>query len=366
MNFIRLVKTPRFDPPPKKPKKPHPSNETRISFIFTITTDFSTFASNADVSCQLVDTEGVVWERIVQWHDADREVKVEFPVPKTFKQGTLLLQPRTVVSVNRQGDFLSRYLGTPSTHLVSLETQPFTISDLSRQDTVHRTFLLPSGTLRIAEQTGETIIRHVWDAGIIFSALIAYNSLPSLPDELRQFVAETWSPRTRVLELGSGVGILGLSLAAQFPQVRVTLTDLPDAESLVRENISLNTAVFAHLAWTTQFRALDWEARPFPEWTQQEKFDVVVMADVTYNAATFIPLVETLVRVVKPETKVLCCGKRRHAEEMGFWRIVKERGIRVDKQLVYAMDLDGNFNVPRSEGNTYSEQVVDFICMSMA
>jgi len=377
MNFIRLVKTPRLDlPSQKKPlkKKSSLANVPHISFIFTLTTDFSTFASNAEVSCQLVSTSehAEAHEQVVQWHDTDREVKVEIPLSTQFKQGMLILRPCTsTLLVGEPEEFLTRYLGTKSSHIVSLQTHSFNISHLERQDTVHRTFSLPSGELIcIAEQTGETIIRHIWDAGIILSALLVYSSLPSLPSELRTFVSDTCplNKTFRVLELGAGVGILGISLATMFPQAEVILTDLLDAGVLITENICINTNRFPHLASRVQFRELDWEKRPFPRWTEEEHFDVIVMADVTYNTATFVPLADTLVQLLRGGSKgakVICCGKRRHAEEMGFWRIVKERGITLDKSLAYALDLEGKFTTYK-EGEAHTRQVVDFICMSLS
>jgi hypothetical protein len=375
MNFIRFVKTPRLDLPSKKKdnvkKKSTVLNGPRLSFILTITTDFSPFPSHGEISCQLISSRSAtaVLEHIVEWRDTDREVKVELPVPSNFHQGKLILRPLHLPS-SPEAEFLSRYIGGRTSHIVGVETQSFTITQLARQDTVYRTFTLSTGPLRIAEQAGETIIRHVWDAGIILSAMFTYHSLLSLPAELRELISGVMGNRhttpVRVLELGSGVGILGISLAATFPHLRVTMTDLADAESLIADNIILNSDQFPTLHHHVSFRELDWETRPFPEWTVQDRFEVIVMADVTYNTATFAPLagtLEHLLRTGSKGAKVVCCGKRRHDEEEEFWRIIKNMGFKLDKRVVFSMDLEGNFRL--CEEKKDGEQVVDFICISM-
>ena len=225
--------------------------------------------------------------------------------------------------------------------------------------------------MRIAEQAGETIIRHVWDAGIILSAATSCNPLSSLPSELQSFVEATFqtSRRLNILELGTGVGILGISIGTTFPDAKVVMSDLVDAQALVEQNIRLNVPHHSRLKSNALFRVLDWELRPFPSWTVAEQFDLIVMADVTYNTATFAALADTLEYLLRNGSqgaKVICCGKRRHDEEEGFWRIVSERGFILDRRVILAIDLDGQLRHCEDGGKKDGEQLVDFISMSLA
>jgi len=45
----------------------------------------------------------------------------------------------------------------------------------------------------------------------------------------------------RVLELGSGTGVLGLTFAIQNPDCQVYLSDLEEAKPIIENNISLNS-----------------------------------------------------------------------------------------------------------------------------
>jgi len=373
MNFIRFVKTPRLDVRSKS--KPNAKAATKIangnqlSMILNITTDFSLFASSIELRCQFISSnDTVLQEKQVPWMEYDREVRVELSVPSTVKEGRVVIKPVKSPNSNSDSNFLSTFLGGETAHIVSVETSLFSLAAFSRNDTVYRTFYLPSGPLRIAEQSGETIIRHVWDAGIILSAALICNPPSALPRPLQPFITAVMprSGKLKVLEVGCGVGILGVSIAAAFPQSQVVMTDLSDAQSLVEENIHLNSAKFPHLKQNAAFRALDWEMEIYPEWTVTDRYDLIVMADVTYNTATFIPLVKTLQHLLRNGSrgsKVICCGKQRHDEEEGFWRLVAESGFMIDSRIIFGMDLEGNFRHCISEEKEYGEQLIDFVCM---
>jgi ubiquinone/menaquinone biosynthesis C-methylase UbiE len=371
MNFVRFVKTPRIGTATTTKKSNvkidfKNSSKSQLSMILTITTDFSPFAGSAELSCQLVSPDdSVLIEQRVQWTDTLRDIKVDIPVPSGLKEGRVVVT--SITSVHET--FLTRFLGGQANHIVGVKTASFPLNASRRHDTVYRNFKLPQGPLPIAEQAGETIIRHVWDAGIILSAAISYNSISFLPDELQQFLFPIFSQRpTRVLELGTGVGILGISISAAYPNAKVVMTDLSDAQPLVDENLSLNVPHYPQIKHNTSFRTLDWEERPFPEWTILEKFDLIAMADVTYNTATFVALADTLEHLLRTGSKggkVLCCGKRRHDEEEEFWRIVHERGFEVHQRVIFVIDLEGNMRHCRDGIKKDGEQLIDFIMVSL-
>jgi predicted nicotinamide N-methyase len=91
---------------------------------------------------------------------------------------------------------------------------------------------------------------------------------------------------TGVLELGTGCGIVGMTLAALIPNSHVTLTDLPEARDIVSRNISSLAAELRNDS-TIRFEELDWDAE-LPAWyaASQERVrtELVLASDCTYNS----------------------------------------------------------------------------------
>lgn len=88
------------------------------------------------------------------------------------------------------------------------------------------------------------------------------------------------SVRWRVLELGTGCGIVGISLAQGFGSAgrpHFVLTDLPEAQDIVERNIKAMPVIEKS---TIEFRTLDWDEE-LPD--DIGYFDVVLAADCTYN-----------------------------------------------------------------------------------
>lgn len=88
--------------------------------------------------------------------------------------------------------------------------------------------------------------------------------------------------KLRVLELGTGCGIVGIALAQVFPEVDVLLTDLPEADEIVDRNLKqVTTAEGSSL----RFEAFDWDDE-LPVDVQASSghaLDLVLAADCTYN-----------------------------------------------------------------------------------
>lgn len=392
MNFIRFVKTPRITttPQPKKSPSKQSSNakgktssqpQLHLTCIVTITSDFSPFAGSAKFACRLTSSEIThVCEEIIYWNPGDREIKVDLPLPSNFTSGFLKLWPLPLSELSLwplPTDFIGEFKGDLTTHIVGLESRQLTTGSVTGSDTVVRTFCVPGdvkpGHVELTEQAGETIIRHIWDAGLILSALIANHSIPSFPalQDLTDSVFSSFAGKrdVKILEVGCGVGILGIITAICFPQCQVVMTDLMDAESFVNRNINQNLLEYKHLKDNASFRLLDWEERPFPSWTETEKFELVVMADVTYNTSTFSALTDTLEHLLQTGSKgakVLCCGKRRHDEEEVFWTGIVQRGFVIEKRIVCAIDLEGNFRcIEIDSSKEAGEQLVDFVLFNL-
>jgi len=152
-------------------------------------------------------------------------------------------------------------------------------------------------TLRLAEGEGGAIDSgaRIWDAG------------RALADALSRRV----SVGERVLELGAGTGIVGLSAAAMGADV--TLTDRQELLPLLRKNIAVNA-----LRERADALALEWGCDETIEALGRNvEFDLIVGSDLLYAPHSFSELLETIVRLSTPaHTEVLLAYPTRYTEDI--------------------------------------------------
>ena len=86
------------------------------------------------------------------------------------------------------------------------------------------------------------------------------------------------------------------------------------------------------------FRSLDWDDERLPQDVVAigEGFDAIIMADVTYNTASFSSLVRTLSSLIhlSPPSKppIIVLGyKERDAAERTLWSMVEDVGVTFEK-----------------------------------
>lgn len=189
------------------------------------------------------------------------------------------------------------------------------------------------------------MFQKIWDSGVGLSSWLVGLENGSVPadDGLAILKNALFLVQQRnILELGAGTGIVALTLAALISiksmssrgYSHIITTDLESAMPLLEHNISTN----AHLFQDTRPTAvvLDWDNETLPDSIQafNEGFDVIVMADVTYNTASFPSLVRTLAQVMRLGTKppmVLMGYKQRDAAERTLWNLVAEIGLELKK-----------------------------------
>ncbi|KAI9818114.1 MAG: hypothetical protein M1827_000739 [Pycnora praestabilis] len=179
----------------------------------------------------------------------------------------------------------------------------------------------------IWEETGESIARHVWDAGVALTAYIdrvlalQADHLPLLNATL----ASATYKKLNVIELGSGCGIVGITLAQMIPDCDVVLTDLPEAAEIINRNTS---GKFAAMSSNAHFQVLHWDER-LPSAVKDSKFDLIIVADCTYNADSTPALVKTISRLMSrsPKAVIVVAMKVRHASEAVFFELMSEAGI---------------------------------------
>lgn len=141
---------------------------------------------------------------------------------------------------------------------------------------------------------------HVWPAG---------------PDMARMVHRADWSPRTRILEVGCGVGLVSLGAAARGWDV-VTSDNQPEAVRLAAVNAGRNGLVVEELL-------LDWRH------PQSRQFDRIVGCDLTYDEYLHEPLLDVLEAMLAPGGEVwLADFGRLHAPL--FMRRARSAGFEVE------------------------------------
>jgi hypothetical protein len=189
------------------------------------------------------------------------------------------------------------------------------------------------------------------DAGVLLSAYLAAispvsnipmppsGSLPDLP-LVRRTVRQN---SLNVLELGAGCGIVGITLSTFYPNTsQVLLTDLPEASEIITYNLSLLPAPSSHLV---KHDVLDWSQALSPK-VKDTHWDIVLVADCTYNPSCVPELVSTLRSVAlgggqkaNDATVVLLAMKVRHDSEMVCFDLLAEAGFVVREKAILPLPV---------------------------
>jgi len=134
------------------------------------------------------------------------------------------------------------------------------------------------------------------------------NTLWTSAEELVAFFdqqyPETFFKGKRVLELGAGLGLVGMSLAKKG--ARVVATDRGEVLGLLRRNIAENFPASSGCA-PIEGCLLEWGA-PVAEWPPSCRgpFDLVVGSDLVYGTRpNYLNLLRTLAEVVRQDTLVI-------------------------------------------------------------
>lgn len=129
---------------------------------------------------------------------------------------------------------------------------------------------LPSETLELTIHeptlTADNLGLKTWASSYLLSKRLLQLPLPH------------FAPGARILELGSGTGLVGLSAAGTW-DVPVLLTDLPEIVPNLRRNVDANRAI---LKSKVDVAVLDWRDDAGGR-KECEKFDVVLAADPIYS-----------------------------------------------------------------------------------
>ncbi|KAL2316137.1 Methyltransferase [Schizosaccharomyces pombe] len=162
----------------------------------------------------------------------------------------------------------------------------------------------PNDGLWFLEQMGNSIAKHLWDAGVVFSKKI-------LSDDWHY----SFSNRKdiNVLELGSGCGIVGISIASKYPRALVSMTDTEDAIEFMEKNVEKNKSAMSNNITSD---ILVW-GHDIPQKFRRH-WDYIVMSDVMYNESSFSDLEASLQELMDKNTKLYIAYKKRHDNEKTF------------------------------------------------
>lgn len=390
MHYIRLLRAPRL-------RKGRTAVEVEI--VFTVTTDLGDafLAPETPVQLQVwaevpsdsyAEPAKPLHEAALVWSPGMRVAKRWLVMPPFVRRALsspalvyLRLSPDSSLSADTSRRVLNtvtpRSGGKSAAGLIMPARVALNAAALDGVDVMTRAVHLDgsAGTvafLEVEEEMGESIARHVWDAGLVAASSIANLCTSRKPSfaHPRCTVALWRVMQTRrplnVIELGCGVGILGLAIAAARGRSRagslepcqVLMTDLEEAETRARSNMARaasNCQLPEASKVRLQYENLDWEDGRhgcFGPKAGSGRWDVIALSDCTYNVDVLPALVETLsalhlsslalARSGKPSpTQVFLARKRRHDSEEVLFSLLEAQGWKTMERDVLPLPVLG-------------------------
>ncbi|KAJ1335461.1 Lysine methyltransferase [Microdochium nivale] len=389
MHYIRLLRPPAVEALPK--------GCSAISLLLTITTDLGdTFLYPPEpINLEFVLSSGHgtsdharrLWpadQSPVSWRPGMRVLKTKLALDKPLQVGSIPVlsvsasdTPTLQVSLALSAQLLPWYdaaIAKPCCGLIApLAVEVTTgaaVSDVAIRD-INLT-CGPASMLKISieEDMGESIARHIWDAGLATAAFLADSCWnDKSPLSMCHMFPPSAKGTLNILELGSGVGVLGISIAVLMPQILrsalleltksyVLMTDLAEAQERAKANIA---RCQSSIAWSgpasrLEYENLDWQdgsVGSFGAKAGAHTWDLVVLSDCTYNVDVFPLLVTTLSAIhahnckeeagarglPKFTTKVLMSTKPRHDSERTLFEQLTAQG--------WAHQLEVSIPMPR-------------------
>ena len=139
----------------------------------------------------------------------------------------------------------------------------------------------------------------------------------------------------RVLELGAGLGLNAIGLAAKG--ALVVATEVEPALSALRRSVERNRACWAKAGGRAAVEVCELRWGETEGELFNEAFDVVVGADLLYSRALRAPLLRTLQRAVGPSTTVVLALEAR-GDELAFLSQAASQ-LAVAARCVYGLGL---------------------------
>mmetsp|Transcript_39558 Transcript_39558/g.52155 ORF Transcript_39558/g.52155 Transcript_39558/m.52155 type:complete len:216 (+) Transcript_39558:179-826(+) len=143
----------------------------------------------------------------------------------------------------------------------------------------------------------------------------------------------------RIIELGSGTGLVGLYIGCLIPAKEIYLTDLSTHLPIISKNIKLNQA---NLKCAVKEAEFDWGG----EVDLGNEFDVIIATDVVYAPELYSIFINALIKSSNPYTVILL-GVTRTDTNVTFFNLLKQSGF------AYYRVQDDKINVNNCEGTNF-------------
>ena len=179
---------------------------------------------------------------------------------------------------------------------------------------VDRTFEIPlldcgksiSITLREPSLTADNLGHKTWAASYLLARQLPHlRSLLPCPKQTEMTVKEELP--LRVLELGSGTGLVGIAAATVWAS-QVDLTDLPEIRNNLAYNCEQNKAVISAYGGSASARPLDWSKLPRAEQLSRcDRYDIVLASDPLYSPLHPVLVANAIERYIRrePQARVI-------------------------------------------------------------
>ncbi|ORY63583.1 putative methyltransferase-domain-containing protein [Pseudomassariella vexata] len=383
MHYIRLLRSPMLDTSGRE------NRDATLSLLLTITTDLGDAFLNAGAPVQITasiysgtsksptelplrSTGSTHVHTVVgTWQDGLRVLKVKLLYPRRYlkEHVDVAIMPgpfnddksrHVMLDVKNTGDVLPWYRAPEEKNVGGIVPVWVEINQgVPSPDTCLRCLPLECdrdgsiATLELQEDIGESIARHVWDAGVVTALFLASGCKSRRQEvDIRDFMPIT-NQSPNILELGCGVGILGTTIAKlihfaaekqglKLDQPTVLLTDVPEAEERARSNIERNkkTSDWQRMA-KMEYENLDWDdgkTGKFGPIAASRFWDYIVLSDCTYNVDSLLSLVGTLSALhdinkrnagtgnLETGSKVILATKPRHDSEKALFELLPAAG----------------------------------------
>lgn len=284
--YLRFFKTPKL------------TNGNLVTTL-TVVNDLGDlyFYGTATIKVQLIKGSKVIANQLLHWSPGNQAVKSCLDLSKIKPQ--LLKTAFLRVSVD---GIAQEMLYDEEPAFVDLK------SDLMSSASVSQYAIRSLFGLDFYEEAGtHNLARHLWDAGMYVAETLVTGTL------FNGAAASTsleWSNLTQIIELGTGCGIVGITVAKKsgLGLNNIFLTDTDDARALCEKNISENSA-------KAQFVEYQW-GLPVT-FTTADSGTLVLVTDCTYNPDSY----EALLRAIMKMTGayLLLGHKYRNSDEESFF-----------------------------------------------
>lgn len=197
---------------------------------------------------------------------------------------------------------------------------------------VSRTFQIPTGESRTARivlhepsLTEDNLGLKTWASSYLLAKRLHLIDVPE----------PTGGSQRRVLELGSGTGLVGIAAAAVWG-AKVRLTDLPEIEPNLAMNVRDNSQVIETGGGVATTGVLDWSDSSNPS-SDEDRYPIILAADPLYSPEHPSLLVQTIERYLlrRAEARVIVELPLREAyapEIIDFYQRMRALGLETREQ----------------------------------